>query len=259
MHDISFPHYKNVSPATNFLILVGALFINYVSVWLLSKSPLLAALPIALTCLSLLLYARSWKLTLVALLFAVVGAGQEAFFIANGLWNYQTVSFLLIPLYLPFTWANISILIVGLFQGLLQLRTALHLYHAPPHFLRAFLATGFAALAVILAIYHWADTPGRLVIFFLCVDLAYVFVMRSVPLAIVGLIAMAAGSVADLVAVPLGLWSYPAGGHFSGIPGYIFLGWDIVGLFAAGLYLTIDLWSQGRNPLPNSQSLPSSH
>ncbi|MFZ1654425.1 MAG: hypothetical protein WBO92_02550 [Candidatus Moraniibacteriota bacterium] len=258
MHDIPFPHYKNFSPGVNFFILVGALFINYISVWFLSTSPGLATIPIALTCFSLILYARSWKLALVAGVFAVAGAGQEAFFIANGLWSYETVSFLSIPLYLPFTWANISILVVGIFQGLLRLKTTLHLYHKPPAFSQALWMTGVAALAVLLAIHHWAEVPLRLVLFFLFIDFAYIAVMRSVPLAMVGLIAMAAGSIADLVAVPLGLWSYPAGGHFSGIPGYIFLGWDIVGLFAAGLYLTIDLLSQERNPLPSSQSLPSS-
>lgn len=247
MYEIHFPHYQSRSAVTNFLILVGALLINYLSVWTLSASPGLATIPIALTCFSLLLYARSWKLALVALVFALAGAGQEAFFIANGLWSYETVSYFSIPLYLPFTWANIAILVVGIFQGLVQLKTVLHLYHVPPTFPRALWGTGLAAAAVLVAIHQWADSPIRLIIFFLGIDIAYITVMRSVPLALVGLIAMAAGSIADLVAVPLGLWSYPAGGHFSGIPGYIFLGWDIVGLFAAGLYLTLDLWRQTRD------------
>lgn len=259
MHDIPFPNYTRTSLVTNFLVLVCALCINYISVWSLSSSPALATIPIALVCVALILFARSWKLALVACIFAIIGAGQEAFFIANGLWNYDTVSFLSIPLYLPFTWANISILVVGIFQGLLQLKTTLHLYHRPPSFSRAFWTTGVAFLAVLLAIYQWADEPVRLVMFFLIIDLVYVTVMRSIPLAIVGLIAMVAGSIADLVAVPLGIWSYPSGGHLAGIPGYIFLGWDIVGLFAAGLYLTIDLWSQEKVFPPNSRSLPSSH
>jgi hypothetical protein len=244
MHDIPFPHYKSLSSVTNFFVLVGALLVNYLSVLYLSTVPLLATLPIAFTGFALILYARSWKLAIVTSVFAILGAGQEAFFIAHGLWHYETTSFLSIPLYLPFVWANIAILIVGLFQGLLQLRTKLHLYHAPPHFLQTFLATGSAAFAVIFAIYHWADSPSQLIVLFLFIDIVYVAVMRSVPLAIVGLIAMLAGSIADLIAVPLGLWSYPSGGYFSNIPGYIFLGWDIVGLFAAGLYLMIDSWDQ---------------
>lgn len=246
MHDIRFPYYTDISPGANFLVLVSALLLNYSSVLYLSTLPLLATLPIALTGFALILYTRSWKLALVASVFAIIGAGQEAFFIARGLWHYETTSFLSIPLYLPFVWANIAILIVGLFQGLLQLRTKLHLYHAPPRFLQTFLATGSAAFTVMFAIYHWADRPSQLIVLFLFIDIVYVAVMRSVPLAIVGLIAMLAGSIADLIAVPLGIWHYPSGGYFSNIPGYIFLGWDIVGLFAAGLYLTVDSWDQKR-------------
>jgi hypothetical protein len=236
----SLPSYKDISLAKNFLVLVGILFTSYASVWLFSERPTLATIPITFVGVLFLCYVKSWKLLVVAFLFAFLGAAHEVFFILQGFWSYTTQSFFFIPLYLPFIWGNISILSVALFKGILILDHKNWLFHNPPLFWNSFLFTFLGIVVAPLCIFFFASTPLLLAGIFLCIDILYVIAMRSVPLAIVGLVALIMGSVADLVAVPLGIWQYPLAGTIAGIPPYIFIGWDITALLIIGFYLTFD-------------------
>lgn len=245
-----FPPYQTVSRSINFFILIVTLGINYGAVWLWWQTPIRATLPILITSILLLLYARSRKLLITYLLFALGGAGQEAFFIASGVWEYHSASFFAIPFYLPFIWGNIALLVVGLLRGILQLHDQFHLPHRPPVFQKISLITLGTIVLVLLSIYWFSETPRLLFALFIILDIAYVVSLRSAPLALVGLVALCMGSIADLIAVPSGIWSYPIHGTTSGIPAYIFLGWDIVGLLAGGIYLTLDAWEEHQEAPP---------
>lgn len=235
-----FPSYKTVSPAYNFLILTVVLFTSYSSLWLFSERPLIATVPIALAGVAFLCYAKSWKLLIAAVIFSFFGTAHEAFFIRQGFWSYTTASFLAVPLYLPFIWANIGILAIALFKGILLIDHKRRLCHRPPLFLDTLILTVSTIIISLLCIFLFAQTPLILAGVFLCIDILYIIAMRSIPLALVGAVTLIAGSIADLAAVPLGIWQYPIEGTLSGIPPYIFIGWDIIGLLVVGTYLVLD-------------------
>lgn len=237
-----YPSYQMASPNTNFLILLLALIINYGAVWFWWDTPIIVLYPILIVSILLLGYARSWKLLFTYIIFAFVGAGQEAFFATIGLWHYQNATFLSIPIYLPFIWGNIAILAVGLFQGIRGLNQKRGFYHHPPSFLRVLLATTSAIPLLIFMGYFFSDSPTLLTLLLIGFDIGYVIFLRSVPLALVGIVTFLCGSLSDLVALQSGIWNYPSGGLFSNIPSYVFIGWDIVGLIAVGIYLIFDTW-----------------
>lgn len=245
-----FPPYHTVSRSLNLFILMVVLSVNYLAVWLWWQTPYLATFPILLTGILLLLYARSQKLWITYILFALGGAGQEILFISSGIWEYSSTSFFAIPIYLPFIWGNIALLVVGLLRGILQCQEQLHFPHHPPRFSRAFLSTLLLIVFIVLSIYWFAENPKLLFALFLAADIAYLIAQRSVPLAFVGLVALCMGSLADLIAVPAGIWFYPLHAPTTEIPAFIFLGWDIVGLLAGGIYLTLEAWeTPPTNPL----------
>lgn len=239
---ISFPLYTNYSPLKNFFVLCLVLGVTYAATWFLADTPLLASIPIILVGALALWYARSLKLVIVYILFALTGAAQESFFILNGLWSYGSETFLSIPLYLPFVWGNIGILAIGVFKGILMVDKKQKLYHEPPLFIGSCLATLAAALATLYSLYLFSGEPLTLILALFCIDVTYAALMRSLPLALVGIVAMTCGSVGDLVSVSLGIWHYPigVGETLAGVPPYIFIGWDIVGLLIVGFYLTLD-------------------
>ena len=235
-----FQSYKNFSAGENFLILISVLFLSYASVWLLGGTPLLAAIPIALAGALFLFYTRSWKLFLVYFLFALGGTLQEIFFISKGLWSYSSGSFLLVPLYLPFVWGNIGGVAIGAFKGIVILDKNQRLLHRPPNFGKICLIIFLTGVAALLSIRFFYQNPLTLIAILLCLDIVYILFMRSLPLAIVGLFAMAGGTIGDLIAVWLKLWSYPLQNTWAGVPPYIFIGWDVVGLLVVGFYLALD-------------------
>ena len=216
--------------------------VTYAATWFLADTPILASIPIILVGVLALWYARSTKLVIVYFLFALTGAAQESFFISNGLWSYGSETFLSIPLYLPFVWGNIGILAIGVFKGILLVDKKNELYHRPPLFFGSCVFTLAAALATLSSIHLFGGYPLTLMLVLLGIDALYAVAMRSVPLALVGIVAMTCGAVGDLVSVSLGIWHYPigVGETLAGVPPYIFIGWDIVGLLIVGFYLTLD-------------------
>lgn len=235
-----FPSYKRFSHTINFGVTLVLLGISFVSVWIFGGIPWIAMVFIFIPGFLTLFYLRSRKLFLVYLIFFCVGTLQEVFFISRGAWSYQETSRFLIPAYLPFVWGNISILCVVALKGILMLHSARGLLHEPPGFsviLRTILFSAMFALGGLLLFYQ---QPTVLIGIFLIIDVFLVFSIRSVPLAIVGLMALFFGAIGDLVSVALGRWSYPPIGTIAGVPGYIFIGWDIVGLIIAGMYLALD-------------------
>lgn len=234
-----FPYYRDYPHPLTYMLLNAALAVSYASAWLLWEHPVIAAVPVALTGVLLLAYFRSIKLAVVYAVFAAGGAWHEAYFIGHGLWHYGAPSYSGIPFYLPFVWGNIGILAVGALHVFLHFRERWHLYHRPPGFVRGAAATIVGVLVALWLIRHHANTPIVLAGYLLLVDLAYVTIMRSVPLALVGFFALLGGGVGDLVSVAIGVWGYPTS-TLAGIPLYIFIGWDVIGLFIAGTYLTLD-------------------
>jgi uncharacterized membrane protein YoaT (DUF817 family) len=239
--------YKNVSPIKNFLFLCVVLGISYASVWILGRKPWLALLPIVLTSILALLYIRSWKLLLVYIFFALYGTGMEIFFITNGFWSYDVNSFLSIPFYLPFIWGNIGILSVGIFKGIIMV-FGNRLRHNPPPFLQSCIATALGFIGLALSVRFFSHYPLRLVLILLVIDILYVLYMQSIPLAIVGIFALAGGTIGDLISVWLGIWSYSATAKVAGIPPYVFIGWDLNGILMAGLYIVLDTQD---SPIPH--------
>jgi len=237
-----FPSYRKFSPLTNFVFLATILLTSYIAVWFFEAHPLVAAGIIALPGILFLLYAQSAKLLAVTLLAALAGTAHEVFFIQEGYWWYREASFLGIPAYLPVIWANIGILSVAIYKGILIIDRKKYLLHILPPFPKALGLTVSAILASLFGIFFLAPHPFWLMAFFLIIDILYVYWMRSIPLALVGILALGAGSTADLIAVPLGIWQYPMStASFLGVPLYIFIGWDVVGILLAGLYITFDL------------------
>lgn len=237
---IQFPYYKNISAKMNFLLLLLVLFVSYISVWALRESPFTASVCIAVTGITFLCYTRSWKLTLIYGISATVGTLQELFFISKGLWIYHIESSSSIPFYLPFVWGNIGIIVVSAFKGMRILDRKKRLFHNPPRFipiitlLILFISTTFFSLNTLYR------TPEILIAVFFLLDVAYILLMRSAPLALVGFFSFVGGAIGDLISVSLGIWSYPEGISFFHVPLYVFIGWDIIGLFIAGLYVALD-------------------
>jgi uncharacterized membrane protein YoaT (DUF817 family) len=237
---INFPYYKNFSARENFIIGFSLLLLSYASVWFLGKNPLLAAVPIAMAGALFLFYTRSWKLFLVYFLFALGGTLQEIFFISKGFWSYTSGSFLSVPLYLPFVWGNIGAIAIGAFKNIIIADKNHRLLHRPPGFRKICLILFLTAAAALIGIRMFAQEPVKLIAVFLVIDILFVLHMRSLPLAIVGLFAMAGGTIGDLIAVALNLWNYPLPNTWAGVPPYIFIGWDVVGLLIVGFYLALD-------------------
>lgn len=239
------PTYKTLSPIKNFLLLLAILLTSYITVWFLGSSPLLASVIIAVPGILFLLYVKSWKLLVTMVFAALIGTGHEIFFIQQGYWSYHEPSFFSVPAYLPFIWANIGLLSVALYKGLLLIDIRHPLLHRLPHFRSALFLTVATLSLALLALYLFAPKPGLLVIIFLALDVLYVWSMRSIPLAIVGICTFVAGAIGDLVSVPLGIWSYPVtSASFLGVPVYIFAYWDIIGIMLAGMYATLETLDQ---------------
>jgi uncharacterized membrane protein YoaT (DUF817 family) len=235
-----FPSYKKLSTFKNYLILSSLLFFSCISVWFFGKNPLLASIPILAIGILFLLYIKSWKLFIVYVLFASLGTIQEIFFISRGLWFYSKESFLLVPLYLPFVWGNIGLIAVSAFKGIRMIDRKKRLLHNPPNFWLICIITFCTGIAAILSIRLFYLETVKIVTILICIDIVYIFLMRSIPLAFVGLFSMIGGAVGDLVSVSLNLWSYPLENTFAGVPPYIFIGWDVIGLLIVGLYLALD-------------------
>lgn len=236
-----FPTYRECSTPANLSLFLVVLLVSYLSTFFLWREPILAALPIVAAGIVGLLTLRSYKVLALYLLFALVGAGHEALFITQGLWEYHAESFFEIPFYLPFVWGNIALLAATCLKAILILDRGQRLYHQPPRFFVSAGSTLLLAALAFLSIYFLNDRPGALIGALLLLDILYLLVMRSVPLALTGLMAFSSGAVADLVAVPLGIWTYPSlDWSVFGIPLYIFVGWDVMGLLMAGFYLTLD-------------------
>ena len=233
--------HKTNSPLKNFFILLTFLLINFLSVWFLGTIPLVALIPILGSGLLMLLASKSMKLFIVYVVFALAGTIQEILFISLGVWSYSATSFLSVPLYLPFIWGNISILCVSLYKGIFMLRAFRSLPHHPPKALTIFSALAFAIIFTLLSIYLFWDQPFLLFLLFIVIDIFLIFSIRSIPFALVGIGALVCGSVGDIVSVHLNYWSYSTSHHaLLDVPLYIFLGWDIVGLFIVASYIFLE-------------------
>lgn len=250
------PSYKNFSPIKNFLFLCLVLGVSYVSVWFFGKKPWLADFPIILIGILALLYLRSWKLLFVYILFSFLGTGLEMFFIAKGFWSYGTNSFMSVPLYLPFIWGNISILCIGIFKGSI-LVFGNRIRHNPPRFSQVCIATAIGIIGLSLSVLILSDHPWILVLALLCIDVIYVYYMQSVPLALAGICSLLGGTVGDLSCVWLGIWSYSATAKIAGIPPYIFIGWDIMGLLIVGTYIALDAQDSPLSHWMNKKNITS--
>ncbi|QQS60922.1 MAG: hypothetical protein IPN70_03460 [Candidatus Moraniibacteriota bacterium] len=243
MFSFLFSHKKN-SPLKNFIILLCFLFINLLSVWLLGHTPWLATIPILLSGILALYASKSKKLLIVYYTFALIGSLHEMFFISMNVWTYDKTSFLSIPLYLPFVWGNISILCISLYKGIFTLKIFQSLPHNPPKSSTIFLAFIFAFIFSILSIYFFWSEPSLVFILFILIDIFLVFIIRSAPFAIVGINALGCGALGDLVAVNISRWSYSVENTIFGVPSYIFIGWDIVGLLMVSLYLALEAFEK---------------
>lgn len=114
------------------------------------------------------------------------------------------------------------------------------LRHNPPGFLSASIATVLGLIGLVLSMRVFSHHPWQLVLILLGIDILYIFCMRSLPLAIVGIFALAGGAIGDLISVWLGIWNYPATAKIAGIPPYIFIFWGLIGTLMAGLYIVLD-------------------
>ncbi len=239
-----FPSYRNFSPITNFGILFVFLLINLVSVWILGDIPWLASFPIAFSGFLALLYSRSKKLFLTYIAFALAGALQEIFFISFGIWSYKDTSFFSIPLYLPFIWGNISILCISFFKGIFTVKPFSLWLHNPPRFFILTLTLTFAIVFSLVSIFLFWERPFLLFALFVLIDIFLIYMVRSVPFALVGITALLCGSLGDLVSVATQRWTYSVGGTVFGVPPYIFIGWDIVGLFIIAFYISLEAFEK---------------
>ncbi len=234
-----FPSYGNFSPLSNFGILFLFLLINLASVWTLGDIPWLASFPIVISGFLALLYSRSSKLFLTYIAFALAGAFQEIFFISFGIWSYKDTSFFSIPLYLPFIWGNISILCISFFKGIFMVKPFSSWFHKPPRFFILIITLSFAIIFSLVSIFFFWEYPFLLFLLFVLIDIFLIYMVRSIPFALVGITALLCGSLGDLVSVATERWSYSVGGTIFGVPPYIFIGWDIVGLLIIAFYLTL--------------------
>ena len=234
-----FPYYKNLSLNKSSFFFCLVLAASYFCVWFLGKNPWQAMVPIILVGVLALFYLRSWKLFLVYIFIAILTSGLEILFITYGFWAYKVDSFWSIPIYLPFVWGNIGILCVGGLKGIMMI-SGQRFLHSPPRLSSALILTLLGLIALVLSVRNFAGQPFLLVLILLCIDILYVVFMRSIPLALVGIIALTCGTIGDLTSVWLGVWNYSAISKIAGVPPYVFIGWDIMGLMIAGLYLTLD-------------------
>ena len=246
MHNLFtfFPSYKSISPVSNFGILFVFLLINLASVWILGDIPWLASFPIALSGFLALLYSRSSKLFLTYIIFALAGAFQEIFFISFGIWSYKDTSFFSIPLYLPFIWGNIAILCISFFKGIFMVKPFSLWFHRTPRFFILISALLFAIIFSLVSIFFFWERPFLLFVLFVLIDVFLIYMVRSIPFALVGITALLCGSLGDLVSVATERWSYSVGGTFFGVPPYIFIGWDIVGLLIIAFYLALEAFEK---------------
>jgi hypothetical protein len=122
------------------------------------------------------------------------------------------------------------------------------LRHNPPNFWPVCILTIFGFFGMILSIRFFSYHSLQLFLILLGLDILYVAYMRSVPLAIVGIFALAGGTIGDLTCIWLGIWNYSATTTIAGIPPYIFIGWDFTGILMAGLYIALDAKD---SPIPN--------
>lgn len=241
------PSHSDFSSVTNFIVAFSLLGVSISAVWFCGDRPWIAAAILLVSGGVTLLYSHSWKLFVVYLVFTFFGTLQEIVFIGRDMWAYSATDFFSIPVYLPFVWGNISILCVAGIKGLLTLEATKHLPHQLPCSRVIFLVTLLAIMCAVTSLFVFSNQPFLLAGAFLLIDLGLVLTLRSVPFALVGLIALLCGSVGDVIAVMLGRWQYSTWQTIAGVPPYIFIGWDTVGLIIAGVYLTLDVFEQERS------------
>ncbi len=220
------------------LILIVTLIVTYSTLWLFWDKPLLAMLILSLLSSMLLFFFRSYKIFAVFILVALLGTLHDLYFIAHGMWFYGApMHGTVIPLYLPITWGIISIMIVSAFK-IIHILTP-QKYHTQPPFYVSLGATFGALITALIGMSIFSDNHLLIIGWFILVDIIYLLIMRSLPLALIGIIAVCGGSIGEITSVALGAWSYSSG-SITGIPSFIFVGWDVIGMIVAGTYSALD-------------------
>lgn len=120
------------------------------------------------------------------------------------------------------------------------------LLHKPPRFFILVVTLSFAIIFSLASIFFFWEHVILLFLLFILIDIFLIYMVRSIPFALVGITALLCGSLGDLVSVATERWSYSVGGTVFGVPPYIFIGWDIVGLFIIALYLTLEAFEKER-------------
>ncbi len=235
------PYYKNTSNTTVILVSFLMPVIVHLVIWNLWAHDALATLIIAGVTLCYILYFRSVKMFIVALSVGTLGTLQDYYFIAHNLWRYSSVHGAIIPLYVPALWAAVACMLINLFKAISNATRTHPLlsYYRPRHGLAQLAATTLALCSALLALATLSHNIPLLAGSFFIIDIIYVWFMRSVPLALVGITAFVFGMIGEITAVSMGAWHYPHG-TFMGVPPYIFFGWDVIGTVTVGTYMALD-------------------
>ncbi len=230
-------HYKNFPQWFVPIILFISLFLTYETIWTLWQTPIPATIILFFISIALLLFFRSIKMCIIFIGVSLFGTLHDIYFIAHDLWHYKETTIGTIPLYLPLTWGIISIIIIATFKTILILLK--ERYHNPPSFTTALTSTLATLGIALLGMAHLSMHQPVLIALFILIDVLYTLIMRSVPLMIIGIIALSGGTLGEITSVAIGAWHYPSG-TIAGIPPFIFIGWDIIGIIIAGTYITLD-------------------